>query len=245
MLSALASFFTVLLVQPIYNLFVFFIGILPGGDVGLAIIALTVLMRVVLYPVFAASIRSQIGMQAIQAETDILTEKYKNDPQELARQRVSLFKKHKVNPFAAVGTAVIQLIVIICLYVALFREDTLPAIKTALLYPFVHAPAAVSTSLLGFVNLLTPHHIVLTLLVAATQFLAIRLTFKRTNVSLASATAERQAAMRMQQNMMTYFMPAMIGVFAYLFPAAVGLYFLTGNLLTMAQELLIRKHMAL
>src|SRR3989344_2890243 len=114
--------FQTFLVQPIYNGFVYLVGHMPFGDVGFAIIAITIIMRVVLYPVFTASIRTQMGMQAMQPELDQVTERYKNDKEALTRERIALLKKYKVNPFAAIVALAIQLTVIIALYFALFHE---------------------------------------------------------------------------------------------------------------------------
>ena len=60
--------FQTVLIQPIYNLFILLVGVMPHGDAGLAIVALTLLMRAALYPVFTSSIRTQMGMQAMQAD---------------------------------------------------------------------------------------------------------------------------------------------------------------------------------
>ncbi|HEV7449079.1 MAG TPA: YidC/Oxa1 family membrane protein insertase [Candidatus Paceibacterota bacterium] len=229
--------FTTFLVQPIYNLFVFLMGLMPHGDAGLAIIAMTLLMRAVLYPVFTSSIRTQMGMAAMQPELDAATEKYKDDKEALTRERMALLKKHKVNPFAGFGALIIQLVVLIALYFALFREG-FPVIKTALLYSFVHAPAEVSTTLFGLLNLLAPHHIILALLVGATQYLAIRLTLRRTP---SPAHPDKEAAHRLQSQMMQYFMPALMAVVSYTFPAAVGIYFITGNLVSLGQEWLLMR----
>ena len=62
--------FRTYLIEPLYNMFIYLIGIMPGGDVGLAIIALTLMVRILFYPAFAASIRTQMGMQAIQSDVD-------------------------------------------------------------------------------------------------------------------------------------------------------------------------------
>lgn len=77
--------FETLLIQPIYNVFVYLIGIMPGGDVGFAIILLTLLMRILFYPAFTASIRTQMGMQAIQGDVDEINTKYKDDPKSVLR----------------------------------------------------------------------------------------------------------------------------------------------------------------
>jgi len=232
--------FETFLVQPIYNLFIFLVGIMPGGDAGLAIIALTLAMRLVLYPVFTSSIRTQMGMQAMQPELDTASERYKNDKEALARERMALLKKYKVNPFAGIAALAIQLVVIIALYFALFHEG-FPAINAELLYAFVSAPAAVSTSFFGLLDLLTPYHLLLSVLVGASQYVAIWLTLRRTPLS-ATLHPDKVAVQRLQQNMMLYAMPALMAVISYTFAGAVGLYFLVSNLVSVLQEWLIRRH---
>lgn len=229
--------FTTILVQPIYNLFVSLLGVMPGGDMALAIIALTVLMRLVLYPVFTASIRTQMGMQAIAADIDELKRKHKDDKEMLAREQMALFKKHKVNPLAGIGALVIQLAVIIALYFALFREG-FPEINHALLYSFVHAPGVVTTTFLGL-DLLTPHHILLAILTAATQFWAIWLTLARAPAP--QGKDDKALAVRMQQRMMLYVMPLVLALTSYFFAGAVGVYFVANNLFSVAQEWLVRR----
>ncbi len=231
--------FTTILIQPIYNLFVGILSVVPGGDMGLAIIALTVLMRLVLYPVFSSSIRTQMGMSAMQEDLSALKDKHKNDKEALAREQMALFKKHNVNPLAGFGALIIQLAVLISLYFALFREG-FPNINHDLLYSFVHAPSTVTTAFLGL-NLLTPHHIVLALIAGITQFGAIWLTLSRTPAPKGSD--DKAAAARMQQQMMLYMMPAVLALTSYYFAGAVGVYFTATNLFSMFQEWLIRRQL--
>ena len=70
--------FETILIAPLYNAFIFLIGIMPGGSVGLAIIAMTIVVRAVFYPAFSASIRTQMAMAAIQGDLDEINKKYKD-----------------------------------------------------------------------------------------------------------------------------------------------------------------------
>ena len=229
--------FETFLVQPIYNIFIALVGMVPQGDAGLAIIALTLIMRLVLYPVFTASIRTQMGMTAMQSDVELIKEKHKNDKEALAREQIALFKKHKVNPLAGFGALFIQLGVLIALYFALFSKG-FPKIDTGLLYSFVSVPATVSTSFFGMLDLLSAHHILLAILVGASQYWAIYLTLGRTPVN--HKDKDKAAVARMQQNMMLYFMPAVMAVTSYYFAAAVGVYFVASNLFSVVQEWIIR-----
>jgi len=229
--------FETFLVQPIYNIFIALVSVVPQGDAGLAIIALTLIMRLVLYPVFTASIRTQMGMTAMQSDVELIKEKHKNDKEALAREQVALFKKHKVNPLAGFGALFIQLAVIIALYFALFNKG-FPVIDTSLLYSFIPTPAAVSTRFFGIIDLLSAHHVFLAIIVGASQYWAIYLTLGRTPVN--HKDKDKAAVARMQQNMMLYFMPAVMAVTSYYFAAAVGVYFVASNLFSVGQEWLIR-----
>ena len=93
--------FTTYLVQPIYNIFIYLIGLMPYGDVGFAIIALTLFVRVIFYPAFSSSIRTQIGMQAVQGEIDEINTTYKDDATERGKRTMELLKKNKIRPFSS------------------------------------------------------------------------------------------------------------------------------------------------
>jgi YidC/Oxa1 family membrane protein insertase len=235
--------FQTYLIAPLYNVFVFLIGIMPGGDVGLAIIALTLFIRIVFYPAFAASIRTQMGMQAAEAELAEINKKYKDDPQTKTEKTMALFKERRIRPFASLLALVVQIPIFIALYYAFFREG-LPKIDTSILYSFVHAPATVNTNFFGVINLLTPHNIALGVVVALLQYGVAYFSITRTKGAMNSQPQEKQAAQRMQQQMMLYFLPALMGFITYSTPAAVGVYFAAGNVVSLAQEWLIRRQPA-
>ena len=232
--------FHTLLINPFYNAFIFLVGIMPHGDVGLAIIAMTLVMRAVFYPLFASNIRTQMGMQAVQGELDEINKKYKDNAEERGRRTMELFKEHKVRPFSAFLALLVQIPVFIALYYAFFREG-LPKIATNLLYPFVHVPAVVNTEFLGFLNLLQPHNIILAIIVAALQFAVVRFSLSRIKKPATATPSEKDKAMQMQQQIMMYFLPAIMGVVSYSVPAAVGIYFSAGSIFSLAQEWVIRR----
>lgn len=226
------------LVKPLYNGFVFLIGVAPGGDVGLAIIALTLIVRALFYPAFAASIRTQMSMAAIQPQVDEINRMYKDNAEERARRTMALFKEKKVRPLAGLLSLLVQIPVFIALYFVFFREG-LPAIDTQLLYSFTAVPAMVQTTFLGFVDLVGTHNIFLAAVVGGTQYLVTKLSLART--PLRTTSPEAEVAHKFQQLLMLYMLPGFMTVLSYFFPAGVGLYFVTGNLVSIAQELYIKK----
>lgn len=73
-----------ILYQPIFNLLIFFYNVIPGQDIGLAIIVLTVLIKLVLYPFNAQAIKSQKLMQELQPKLDELKQKFKDQKEKIA-----------------------------------------------------------------------------------------------------------------------------------------------------------------
>jgi YidC/Oxa1 family membrane protein insertase len=234
--------FETLLVKPLYNIFVFLIGIMPGGEVGFAILVLTILIRVIFYPVFTASIRLQMGMARIQGEMDEINTKYKDDSTERAKQTLGLYKKHNLRPFAGFLAILVQIPVFIGLYFAFFREG-LPNIATDLLYPFVAVPAQVNLNFLGILDLSVSHNLLLAVVVGFLQFLAIRPSIARTKAASGSVHPDKARVQAMQHNLMLYAMPVMYGTIAYTLPAAAGLYFGAMSLISLAQEVVVGRQL--
>lgn len=234
--------FQTFLVQPFYNGFIFLVGIMPGGDVGFAIITLTLILRALFYPLFTTQIRTQMAMQAAQGELDQINKQYKDNPEERAKKTMALFRERGIRPFTSILTIIVQIPVFIALYFAFFREN-LPEIATGLLYPFVPAPDVVNVSFFGL-NLLEPHHLGLALVVGGLQYAVAHLSLARIGAPAASLAPERAAMHRMQQQIMLYVLPVSMMVASYLFPGGVGLYFAASNAISLGQEWLVRKELA-
>lgn len=227
------------LINPIYNAFIYLIGIMPYGDVGFAIIAITLIIRTVFYPLFASSIRTQMGMQAIQGELDEINKKYKDNTEERGRKTMELFKKHNVRPFSAFLSILVQIPVFIALYYAFFHVG-LPTVASELLYPFVHAPAVINTNFLGILDLLMAHNVILAILVAALQYVVAKISLTRIGTPPAGIQAQAHA---LQRNMMLFFLPALMGVISYTLPAAVGVYFAASSIISIGQEWFIQRQL--
>ena len=233
--------FQTFLVEPLYNSFIYLISISPGGSVAIAIIVLTLIIRIIFYPAFTASIRTQMGMQAAQGEIEEINKKYKDNPTEKAKATMALYKEKKISPFASILAIAVQIPIFIALYIAFFREG-LPKVDSALLYSFVHVPSQINLTFLG-IDLLSTHNILVAVAVGALQYMVIHFSLSRTPVP-ASLSEEKHLAQKMQQRLMLYFLPAFIVFISFSLPAAVGFYFATGNVVSLIQELLIRRQMS-
>ena len=162
---------------------------------------------------------------------------------EKAKHTMALFKERNIRPLAGFVAIIVQIPIFIALYYAFFREDGgLPHVATTLLYSFVAAPVNINLEFLGFLNLLNAHNIILALFVGLLQYAVIHLSLMRTPKSK-SLSPEKAQAQAMQQKMMLYFMPGLFAVISFSLPSAAGLYFATGNVVSLGQEWLIRREL--
>ena len=229
--------FQTFLVEPIYNTFILLLGVMPGGDAGLAIIAVTLVVRAVFYPAFASSIRTTMAMQAVRPELDEINRKHKYNLEERSRLTMELFRAHRIRPLSSIVALVVQIPVFIALYYVFFHSQ-LPQIETELLYSFIHIPSVVTTSFLGFVDLLASHNIPVALTVGLLQWGVMKYSLGRASPALAGGSGAAQA---MQQYLMLYFFPVLMVGISYSLPSAIALYFAAGNIFSLAQEWFIRR----
>jgi YidC/Oxa1 family membrane protein insertase len=233
------NLFSTVIYDPIYNALAFLVGVVPGGDIGIAIIILTIVIRLILYPLSAKAVKTQIAMREIDPELKRLREELKDSREELARKTMALFKQRKVNPFASIFLILIQLPIIIGLYFVFLHEGQGLGFDPEVLYAFISVPTEASPLFLGLVDL-TGKSIVLAVIVGMTQFINARVMMPAQPPSKGASFGEDfQRSMQLQ---MRYVFPVVIGVIAYFISAAVALYFLTSNLFSLAQELWIKRH---
>ena len=228
--------------EPLRNAIVFLIDVAPGASLGLAIIALTIVVRLVLFPLSKRAILSQIRMKEIEPEIAALKVRLKDNPQQLALETMKLYRERGVKPFASIGMLLIQLPILIGLY-TVFRES-FDSIDPATLYSFVSVPAAVDSMFLG-VDLRGAGGAGLAFAVVAgiLQHVASRLTLRYqaapTGKPGESFQADFARSMRFQ---MLYIFPALPVLISIPFVAAIPLYWAVGNLFTVLQELYLAKH---
>ncbi|MBP6884637.1 MAG: membrane protein insertase YidC [Candidatus Pacebacteria bacterium] len=215
--------------QPLYNALIFAISIMPGGDVGLAIILLTIVVKLILFPLAQRSIDSQIAMKALEPDIAKIKETV-TDKTEQNKQVFALYKERKVNPFSGCLLILLQLPVIIALYLVFLHgfEEAPTA-----LYSFISAPESFNLKFLGFLDL-GQKSIVLALLAGISQFVQGKLAQGRQGKPSGEGMSGQFA--KTMQTQMIYILPIMITVIAYRISAAVALYWIASNIFTIAQE---------
>jgi len=196
----------------------------PGMKWGLAIILFTIAFNILVFPLNWKALKSSKKMSAIQPELKKIQERYKNDPQKLQFEQKRLMSENGVSMFGGCLPMLLQWPLFIALF-NVFRQlasnGTLSNLK--------FTPLISDLSATG--------NIPLTVLTVATMYLTTWLTQKGQEKSM-SPEALAQAK---QMNTMNYMMMAMMGWFTWTQPAALGLYWVTGNIFRALQQWLMNK----
>jgi len=236
-------------------------GANSGASWALSIVLLTILMRILLIPLFVKQIKSQRAMTALQPQIKALQAKYKNDKNKLNEEMMKLWRENGVNPFMGCLPLLPQIPIFFALFHTLNNLRPVPSGSTYI-YPtvkgFTHAqvvsaanakifgvPIAAAfnspESLLKFLDASpTSTKIlcaVLTLLMVATTFLTQRQMLAR------NAAQNANNPMAGQQKIILYILPLLFLVYGYRFPVGVLLYWLTTNVWSMGQQFIVLRRM--
>ncbi len=229
--------------DPVYNGLIFFIDAIPAGDVGIAIILITVTVKTALLPLSIKAAKTQKVMKEIDPKIKAI-KKDITDSQEQAKAIMELYKTSGINPFASILLMFIQIPIVIALYFSVSKGGgvPLPAINTAFLYSFIPQPDTISMLFLGIIDI-TQKNLPLAILAGIAQFIYGQLAFPKLEPKVADAKPSmKDDFARSMQIQMKYVMPLVIGFFAYSISATLGLYFMVSSVFSIFQELLIRKH---
>ncbi len=225
--------------KPLHNALIGLVAFIPGHSVALAIIILTIAVKSALLPLTSKSSRAQKAMKALEPEMKAIKEQYKDKKEEQARAAMELYQKHGVNPFSGCLPILVQLPFIIALYYVFWKGLSL---DPAQLYSFTPLPETLNFSFLGID--ISQKSIVLALCAGLTQFTQAQLTmpdpFSKKEEEKKEPTFQDDLQRSMQLQM-KYILPVMIGFFAYSISAAVALYWTVGNMVTISQEIYLKR----
>lgn len=237
----ISTFFHAVFYNPIYNALVALVALIPGGDVGIAVIIVTILIRLLLLPFSLSAARTQRAMKILEPKIKELKEKHKDDKEKEALETLALYREAQVNPFASILTVFIQIPVLLALYWVFYYEpfSAVSAINTTRLYAFTPVPHAISLQFLGFIAV-SGKSIVLAILAGATQFLQAHMALSGTMKPSRDKGMQNdfQRVMGMQ---LKYVFPFLIGTISYTTSGAIALYFITTNLAGSLQEWYVRR----
>ena len=234
-----------LIYYPLFNLMVFFYNIVPGNDIGIAIILLTLFVRFVLYPMNTKSIKSQKKLQEIQPLMKKIQTKYKDNKEEQAKRLMALYQEHKINPLSGCLPILIQLPILIALYRVFingFKDESL-----AIVYPFITNPGHLDPMFIGLVNL-SETNLPLALMAGILQFFQTKMMMgdkvkdkKVGEDKEKSAEDKTQDFAQSMMKQMMYILPIMTFFFAMSFPSGLALYWVVTTLFAIIQQMIIMK----
>ncbi|MFA5830170.1 MAG: YidC/Oxa1 family membrane protein insertase [Candidatus Gracilibacteria bacterium] len=238
-------FWTKIFYQPVYNVLFLIIKAMPGNDLGLAILLLTIIIRTILLIPSQKALKSQRKLQEVQPKLKHIREKHKDDQEAIARETMAIWKEHKVNPFGSCLPLVIQIPVLIALFYVV--RDGLNPDNAYLLYNGLQNFSfnSIQVNFLNILDLTKVNYYVLPLIVGVLQFLQMKLAIVKTatpkvkNKEVQKEIKKEKNEMDMVNGSMTYIMPIMIAVFTAGVPAGVGLYWGTSTLYGIIQQLVI------
>lgn len=155
------NIFDIFLVQPVFNVLVVIYGLIPGRDFGIALIAFTVLIRLLMWPLVKKQLHQTKVMRELQPELAKIKARTKGNKQQEAAAMMELYKEKGVSPFGSIGLLLVQLPIFITLFavVRLITENTANIAKYT--YDFLEQIPAIAdaihgdfdASLLGLIDL--------------------------------------------------------------------------------------------
>ena len=223
--------YNTILHQPMLNVLIFFYNNIAFQDLGVAIILFTILMRIVLFPLFQKGVRHQAIMQRLQPQIKKVTEEYKNDKEKKILATMELYREHKINPFSGIFILILQIPIFITLY-QIFSNIFKPELLDSL-YSFVARPEEIHPYFLGLINLQESNILILGLAALAQYFQGTLSLPKR-------GTEPMDQSQKMARNMV-FIGPVITVVFLYSLPAAIGLFWATGSVFSVIQQIIVNK----
>ena len=232
------------IIQPMTNTLLWIYDILGHGPhtFGLAIILFTILIRAVTWPLNAAQVKGAQAMQELNNDKDWqeIQKKYAKDREKLAQEQMRVYKEKGINPFASCLPTLIQFPVIIGLYQSIIRAlSTTPLGMLQLsrtVYPFLSVESIIPlNSKFLWMNLGSPESIqILGYAVPTLAVIVALTTYVQSKLTMPTSTNPNDQSAAMS-GMMSIYMPLLLGWFALNFASGISVYFITSNLLGVAQ----------
>jgi YidC/Oxa1 family membrane protein insertase len=223
---------------PLYNALVFLGYIIPGNDIGVAIIVLTVIVKLALFPLAHKSLTTQSKIKKIEPEIKRIQKEHKKNPEEQGRQMMALYKQHGINPFSSFILLIIQIPILIALYMV-FRNGLV--IDKSVVYSFIPIPSVINPLFFGLVDLSKSNYI-LGIIAGATQFVQARFALPPSPPKEAGEVTSIKDDFARSMNMQArYFLPIVAMLVSFKLASAVVLYWVTSNLFAISHELFVRR----
>jgi YidC/Oxa1 family membrane protein insertase len=211
--------------NPVLNVLIA-LSYISGGSFGLAIIALTVIVRLITWPLNKRQLKSTRALQEMQPKIQELQKKYGKNQQKLQQEMMKLYKEAGVNPLGCLWPMLVQFPIWIALYQAIMRalattpENLLDLAQRLYSWEIVNQAIPLSSQFLGL-DLAGQGNIILAIIVGGTMWVQQKMT-------QAPTVDPRQES---TSRIMLLMMPLMFGFLSLSFPAGLGLYWAVSNII--------------
>jgi YidC/Oxa1 family membrane protein insertase len=234
----MANLFHEFLYRPLFNALIFLYQYVSFHDLGLAIILLTIVIRLVLFPLFYKGAKDQAIIQRLAPKIKEIQKNHKHNKEKQTRALLALYRQHRVSPFSSFLLLLVQLPILIALYRVFlggFSAETLSN-----LYSFISPPQNLNYSFLGLIDLGSKNLFIIGA-AAVVQYIQGKLSVVKNNKSSGNPTAAE-----MMSRQMIYVGPILTIVFLYFLnlPSAVALYWLTTSAFSVIQQIMINKRIS-
>jgi YidC/Oxa1 family membrane protein insertase len=219
----MSSFLNTILYEPIFKFLIFIYQNLSFNDFGVAIIILTILIRLVLFPLFYKGAKDQAIMQKIAPKLKEIQEKHKQDKEKQVQATLALYKEHKVNPLFSFGSLIIQIIILITLF-KVFSTSVKPE-------------AGINLLSFGFIDL-AKTNLLVTALAALAQYWQSKLSIPKNGKSFKNLSLAEKVGRQM-----AFTSPLITIIFLINLPSALGIYWLTSAIFSAIQQIIINKNL--
>ena len=249
--------FDLILVNPIFNVLIAFYTALEAihipGALGLAIILMTVLIRLIVWPLTTAQLKSAKKMADLKPHMDRLKVEHGHDKTRHQQELSKLYKEHGVNPLAGCLPLLLQIPIFIALYNVLLKmvefdkADFLQSINSHLYSPALYLDKTPATAFLGFNLASKPSDwqsagfalLLIPVITGVLQLVQSKMMVAANNKPKEKGKDGMQDTMSQVQSQMTYLMPVMIAFFAYGFPVGLSLYWNTFTIIGIIQQYVV------
>ncbi len=228
------TLWNIVIYQPIYNALIFIAQHITGQDVGLAVVVVTIIIRLVLFPLSKKSIIGQYKMRALEPKLQSIKDKGLTKEEE-AKATMELYKDEKINPFSGCLYLIIQIPILLALY----RTFSNGIVQPQHLYSFLSTDN-LKNMFIGLIDITKPF-LPLAILAGITQGIQ---AFLAPSPSAPSRKGDNNMQNQLAQSLAVqtkYVLPIIIIVIASRLAAAVALYWSVANLFSILQELYLRK----
>lgn len=215
----MSDLFNTYLYQPILSVLIFIYQNVAFHDLGLAIVMLTILVRVVLFPVFWKGAKDQSLLQRLQPHIKKIQLDHKDNKEAQAKAMMALYREHRLNPFSGFALLLLQLPVFIALFRIFSKGLSAVQFDTTMLFRLIN---------------LGEKSVVVAVIAAALQYIQGKLALPPTK-------GNKENPLASTGKMMVIMGPALTLMILFNLPAALGLYWIVSTAFSIGQQVLINK----